>query len=283
MHGKLIFLDIDGTLTLPGQNVPPDSALRAIREAQAGGHRVFLCTGRNCDMLRPLLRYGFDGAVASSGGYVFLGDRVLYDCPMTEEQKDLALRLFAENGVLRTIEAKDASYCDAGMGEFLRSASGGNSELLRWREALEKELGIRPMREYDGRPIYKMEFMCERAEQLAPARRALEEEFRFLMPDTPEPGYLNGELVNRRFDKGRGIRRVCEALGVALEDTIGFGDSVNDLEMIETVGVGVCMADGSPTLKKKSDLVCPPVAEDGIARAFEKLGLVKSGRGHELE
>ena len=274
MDNKLIFLDVDGTLTLPGRNDPPESALRAIREVQAGGHRVFLCTGRNCDMLRPLLRYGFDGAVASSGGYVFLGDRVLYDCPMTEEQNDLALRLFAENGVLRTIEAKDASYCDAGMGEFLRSASGGNSELLRWREALEKELGIRPMREYDGRPIYKVVFMCSEVSQLAPAIESLEQEFYFLVQDMAGAGCLNGELVNRKFDKGLGIRRVCEALGVPLEDTIGFGDSMNDLEMIETVGVSVCMENGSPALKKKSDLVCPPVAEDGLAWAFRKLGLV---------
>ena len=276
MNRKLVFLDIDGTLTSPGSNEPPESALEAIRAAQKAGHKVFLCSGRNYDMLKPLLRFDFDGAVASGGGYVFAGDKVLYDCPMTEEQKDKALRLFAEGGVLRTIEAKDASYCDEGMGEFLQQSSGGNSELLRWREALEKDLGIRPMKEYDGRPIYKVVFMCARPEQLEPAIRELEGEFYFLVQDLAGANCLNGELINRQFDKGSGIRRVCEALGYALEDTIGFGDSMNDLEMIQTVGMSVCMANGSPNLKKQSDLVCPSVEEDGLAWAFRELGLVES-------
>ena len=35
MNKKLIFLDIDGTLTSPGSNVPPASALEAIRKAEA--------------------------------------------------------------------------------------------------------------------------------------------------------------------------------------------------------------------------------------------------------
>ena len=228
-------------------------------------------------MLKPPLRFDFDGAVAS-GGYVFAGGKVLYDCPMTEEQKDKALRLFAEGGVLRTIEAKDASYCDEGMGEFLQQSSGGNSELLRWREALEKDLGIRPMKEYDGRPIYKVVFMCARPEQLEPAIRELEGEFYFLVQDLAGANCLNGELINRQFDKGSGIRRLCEALGYALEDTVGFGDSMNDLEMIQTVGMSVCMANGSPNLKKQSDLVCPAVEEDGLAWAFRELGLVENDK-----
>ena len=57
MNQKLIFLDIDGTLTPAGTNTPPESALRAIRAAQKNGHRVFLCTGRNLAMLSPLLRF----------------------------------------------------------------------------------------------------------------------------------------------------------------------------------------------------------------------------------
>ena len=53
MNKKLIFLDIDGTLTLPGSNEPPRSALEAIRAARAAGPKVFLCSGRNLDMLSP--------------------------------------------------------------------------------------------------------------------------------------------------------------------------------------------------------------------------------------
>lgn len=45
MKPKAIFLDIDGTLTEPGTNVPPASALEAIRRAQEAGNYVFLCTG----------------------------------------------------------------------------------------------------------------------------------------------------------------------------------------------------------------------------------------------
>ncbi len=160
------------------------------------------------------------------------------------------------------------------MGEFRQNCSGGNSELLRWREALERDLGIRPMKEYDGRPIYKVVFMCSSAEQLAPAIRELESEFYFLVQDLAGANCLNGELINRRFDKGSGIRRVAEALGVPLADTVGFGDSMNDLEMIQTVGTGVCMANGSPQLKKLSDLVCPSVEEDGLAQGFRALGLI---------
>ena len=274
MNRKIIFLDIDGTLTPAGSNTPPESAMRAVRAAQANGHLVFLCTGRNPAMLAPVLALGFEGAVAGAGGYVFAGDRVLFDCPMTREQLDTGMRLLKEQGVFRTIEARDATWGDEDLGDFLAQAGEGNSELVRWRKALAEQLNIRPMREYDGSPIYKIVFMCKTADQLVPARQALEKDFNFVVQDVAAHQCLNGELINRKFDKGRGVRIVADAFGVAIGDTIGFGDSMNDLEMIETVGYSVCMDNGSPALKAKSDLVCPSVEENGLAWAFEKLGLV---------
>ncbi len=278
MKRKLVFLDIDGTLTPAGSNVPPPGALEAIRRARAIGHKVFLCTGRSLGMLAPVLAYGFDGAVASAGGYVLCGDEVIFDCPMTGEQRERAMRAFGEGGVFRSIETREGAFADEGMAEFLSTVSGGNSELVRWRRALEKDLNIRPMAEYDGSPVYKIVFMCGKPEQLAPAVRELEGEFSFAVQEMQGAACLNGEIINRRFDKGTGVKRLAERFGVGLEDTIGFGDSMNDLEMIRTVGTSVCMANGSETLKRLSTLVCPAVEEEGLALAFGTLGLLESDK-----
>ncbi len=274
MNRKLIFLDIDGTLTSPGSNTPPESAMKAVRRAQAKGHRVFLCTGRNPAMLAPVLALGFDGAVAGAGGYVFTNDEVLFDCPMKQEDFEIGMRLLKENGVFRTIEARDATWGDEDLGDFLASAGEGNSELIRWRKALAEQLNIRPMSEYDGSPIYKIVIMCREMKQLEPAKKALEKDYNFVVQDLAAHNCLNGELINRQFDKGKGVRIVANHYGIALEDTIGFGDSMNDLEMIETVGYSVCMANGSPALQEKSNLVCPSVEENGLYQAFEQLNLL---------
>ena len=274
MKRKLIFLDIDGTLTVAGQNTPPESAQRAVKRARELGHMVFLCTGRNPDMLAPVLKFGFDGAVSCAGGYVFAGEEVLFDCPMTDSQRDKAMTLLKNEGVFRTIEAKDATFGDEDLSDFLKNAGEGNSELIRWRRALAGKLNIRPMSEYDGRPIYKVVFMCLNNEQLLPAQKALSDEFDFVVQDVKAHNCLNGELINRKFDKGTGVEAVAERFGFDLADTIGFGDSLNDLAMIKKVACSVCMENGSPSIKEISTLICPPAEEDGIEIAFKKLGII---------
>ena len=270
---KLIFLDIDGTLTRAGENVPPDSAIYAIKMSQAKGNKVFLCTGRNLDMLKPLLKYGFDGVVGSSGGYVAVGDEVLFDCPMTDEQRDMALEVLHKNGVFCTIEAKGGSWGDDNMDEFLKDQPEGNSEIERWRKALSENLGIKSMKEYDGSPIYKVIMMCTDEKQLDEAKRLLGDDFTFVIQEVKAHSCINGELVNKKFDKGRGVKLVRDYYGLTDEDTYGFGDSMNDLEMIQTVGTSVCMDNGAEALKKLADIVCPSVDEDGLAKAFSQLNL----------
>ena len=276
MKQKLIFLDIDGTLTEPGKNVPPASALEAVRRAQAKGHKAVLCSGRNHVMLAPLLQYGFDGVISSAGGCVEYGGQMVYDCPMTPEQQERVLSVFEESGVYRTIGSRHHSYTDEGFKEFLaeNAQSQANSELLRWRIQLESELDIRPMAEYDGEPIYGLVFMSRGLERLRRPMEALQDEFHFCIQDTDACGIVNGELMNKAFNKGLAVRRLCQYLGVPVEDTVAFGDSMNDLELLQTAGVSVCMGNGSAGLKEIAGLVCPPVEEDGLYWAFEKLGLI---------
>lgn len=276
MNQKLIFLDIDGTLCVPGSNVPPASALEAIRKARAAGHLVFLCTGRNLGMLSPLLGYGFDGVVGSSGGYVTCGDTVIYDCPMTPEQQETAMEVLNRNGVFRTVECRNRSYTDESFKDFLKEKArrDSNSEVLRWREQIEKDLGILPMAAYKGDPIYKMVLMCENRSQLDEPVAVLSKDFAIVIQDDTSRGYVNGEMVLRCFDKGQAIRRVCDHFGLPLSDTFGYGDSMNDLEMIEVVGHSVIMANGFDTLKAMADEVCPAVEDDGLYASFQRNGLI---------
>lgn len=273
---KIVFLDIDGTLTEPGSNTPPESALDAIRGAQANGHLVFLCSGRSQGMLAPLLTYGFDGYVSSSGGYVVCGDSVIFDCAMDRETQDRVLDLLRSNGIFCTIEGREYSYTDEGFKEYLEANRDvpGNSELLRWRRQIESALGIRPMKEYQGEPIYKIVLLATDEDGLQNAISQLELEFNIVIQDRTGSGIINGEMQSKCFDKGIGVRKVCEYMGIPLENSIGFGDSMNDKEMMDVVGMSVCMENGSPALKSIADEVCDAVSNDGIYKAFVKYGLL---------
>ena len=276
MEKKIIFLDIDGTLTEPGKNIPPESALKAISAARQKGHVVFLCTGRNYDMMKPLLKYGFDGFIASSGGYIVCGDEVIYDCPLTEEQRVLALGLFEKNNIFRTVECNEGSFTTEEFKEFLRknAETSGNSEFLRWREQLEKNLNMRPIEEYENQPVYKVVLMVDEEWKLEEPMKMLSDEFTFVIQEKNEHGYINCEFISKQYDKGQAVKRVCKHLGIDIKNTYAFGDSMNDLEMMEVAGTSICMENGSPALKKMADDICRSVSEDGLYKAFEKHGLL---------
>lgn len=276
MKNRLIFLDIDGTLTEVGSCIPPSSALGAIRRAREKGNLVFLCTGRNYIMLKPMLCYSFDGFVGSAGAYVMCGGQIVCDLPMLTEQTERAAEILRENGIFYTMECKEGSYTDGGFKKFLRQhiADKGNSELLRWREGNEKKYHISPISEYKGEPVYKISVVGTTRESMIEAKKALGEDYHFWIQDSNEDGITNGELMRNDTDKGTGILEICKFMQVPVEQTIAFGDSMNDVEMIKTAGFGVCMGNGTMCLRELADDVCGTVVQDGLAVAFEKYGLV---------
>lgn len=276
MEQKLIFLDIDGTLTEPGKNIPPASAVEAVCRARKNGHKVVLCSGRNYGLLSPLLQFGFDGFISSAGGYIEYGGHIVYDCPMTRAQQDRVLKVLQENGVYYIIETRNHSYSDESFKEFLKNCirSDANSELLRWQKHIESDQFTRPMTEYRLEPIYKAVFMSPGMDRLQNPIQCLQDEFHFCIQDENAHSIINGDLINKAFDKGTAVQRLCGHLDIAQKDTIAFGDSMNDLEMLQTAALGICMENGSMELKRLADEICSPFNEDGLYKSFEKLNLI---------
>lgn len=67
---------------------------------------------------------------------------------------------------------------------------------------------------------------------------------------------------------------MLEAYGISTEQSIAFGDGNNDIEMLESTGTGVAMANGSARLKAVADDVCASVSDDGIYHYCLEKGLI---------
>ena len=75
---------------------------------------------------------------------------------------------------------------------------------------------IRPIEEYHGEPVYKVVFIAPNEACLAEAKQRYEDQFIFCesrLGDTPS-AIVNGELINRKFNKGTGIKPSAMSWGV---------------------------------------------------------------------
>jgi Cof subfamily protein (haloacid dehalogenase superfamily) len=71
--------------------------------------------------------------------------------------------------------------------------------------------------------------------------------------------------------KGNALRRCAELLDFRLEDTLAFGDSLNDLSMLQAAGLGCAVANAREDVLARVKTVCGSNMEDGPARLAARL------------
>lgn len=78
------------------------------------------------------------------------------------------------------------------------------------------------------------------------------------------------EFVDVRVSKYKAIETYCHKNDIAIANVLSFGDSNNDLEMIEKTGRGVAVKNASPEALKVSDYITLSHNEDGVAHYIER-------------
>lgn len=274
---KIIFLDIDGTLTAD-LGKPSEKVKEGIRLARKNGHKVLICTGRNMPIIgREILECGFDGVVASAGSHIEVEGNVIFDCLMDESLVQYCIDIFHKNHIFCRIESPEGIYTDTAMEELLKNAQAdsSNSELIRMQREMESGLDIKRFDAYPRNGAYKLCFTCTDLRDLEAVKAQLGEQFNYVVhPFKAGASVFNGEIIRKGMDKGEGMQRVCRYYGMSMRDTVAFGDSMNDFQMIQAAGLGVAMGNACDELKEIADVVCESVQEDGVYQQFSRMGLI---------
>ena len=78
------------------------------------------------------------------------------------------------------------------------------------------------------------------------------------------------EIANKNATKGNAIKFLAKKFGFSEKEVLAIGDQNNDIEMVETAGVGVAMGNGTAQIKEKADYITDSVDKNGFVKAVNK-------------
>lgn len=262
MKQHMIFFDIDGTLLDEKTGVVPESAVRALQKARENGHLLFICTGR-CRGIWPsdILKIGFDGVVGGCGTNIYYQEEEVFHAQLDKKlQKEIAndLTKFHIDGIL---EGKEESYFrkDCWMPEVRR--------IFDYNGTFSPDCQL--FWDQDELDFDKMALWFDESSDMESFKKKYETQFDFILRD---PTFY--EVVPKGCSKATGIEFMCKKLGIARENTIGVGDSTNDLPMLEYTGISIAMGSGNPDIFPVVDYVTTAVMDDGIEKALQHYNLI---------
>lgn len=276
---KIIFLDIDGTL-VNDYGVIPESAKLAVQKARGNGHYVFLCTGRSkAVILSDILEIGFDGVVCAAGGYIEVGENVLLHEKVKIKDIQRVVEYFNQNGIEYYLESCGGMYSSKnGKKQFRSILDKLLSENPEAKGQIEK--GFLPFHDLlvEGKDliredINKISFLGSDV-PFEIIQKEFEETFTVIPSTVAIMGKNSGELSLPGIHKASGIERLIQHLNIDKENTFAYGDSWNDIEMLEFVQHGIAMGNAIESVKKAADDITDTHNENGIYNSFKKYGLI---------
>ncbi|GAB2027942.1 Cof-type HAD-IIB family hydrolase [Lactovum odontotermitis] len=275
---KAVFFDLDGTLLTPTRGVA-QSTRRAIIDLRRSGILVGIATGRGPSFALALLEeLDLNFAVTYNGQYILDSKNVYYANPMDKKLIQKIIRYAADNhrdlsfgmadgvtgsGLLKFGESRTAGYIAGLLPKFMANfAKNLFQKFVRH---------FRPV-VYNPRKLLKVPIYQIMMVSTAAETDQLETRFEDLAVTRSNP--YSADLLSKGTSKIRGIKRLGDIFGFQLVETMAFGDSDNDIEMLKGVGVGVAMGNATANVKEIADHVTTSNGNDGIARALAYYGLV---------
>ncbi|WP_028401020.1 Cof-type HAD-IIB family hydrolase [Ectobacillus panaciterrae] len=260
MSYKTVFLDIDGTILPHGKSIT-NATKQAIQRLKEKQIHVVIATGRAPYFASSVIKeIGIDSMIFFNGSYVLHQGEVIHQAPI-------------EKTVLEKLHGWTKEYQHPitylGGSEFRATEIGHPYVAEAFQNDMWKPQQASPTFWLD-QDIYQMFLHCEMEEEHIYQQSIPELHFR----RWSSPGMRTCDVNASNGTKATGILKMLDKLGVSAEETVAFGDGLNDIEMLSLVGMGVAMGNARPEVKAYANLVTMSAEEDGVKHGLEKLGLI---------
>ena len=243
---KLIALDLDDTL-LNDERQISDGNVKALRECAEKGIYVVLCSGRAEDAILPFVRR-LEIAGNQYGKYII----AINGCSIFDlhKRQQIFCRKVESDILVRTNEIAEKH----GFGTEVYTA-----DTIFYREETEwtrldaslcglKCQAVENYDEFIKQGFTKM-LVPGDPEKLLDLQKILRAEFgERAVIFTSKPFFL--EILPPNCGKGEAVSWLSKELGFSIEETMGFGDSMNDESLIRMTGHSVAMCNGLEEIKK---------------------------------
>lgn len=283
MERKIIFFDVDGTLVdvRPAREYIPESTIKAVQEARKNGHLCFLCTGRSkAEIYSHILEVGFDGMIGAGGGFVEIGNEMLYHKQVSREAINHVVDYFEKHGFDYYIESNGGLYASSQLVKRLEMIMYGdleNDPAARQKKQEEPSHFIPSLIEgcdLHRDDVNKICFLEKEGILFDTIKKEFENEFQVIHCTVPIFGDNSGELSVPGVNKASAIHELITHLGIPKENTYAYGDGLNDADMLEYCQYGIAVGNAKDELKAIADEVTDDIAKDGIYHSMKKHGLI---------
>ena len=271
---RLVAFDIDGTLLPFGENKLKKELVEAIKTLRLKGIKTIVATGR-CPYLIP----SYINDTLRSDFYITINGALLCDkdlktlakhpIELKDMEKITKLTIEADIAMSYKFEKHIAVYHR--YEEYFQSYTNGVGLSLDQAELRKMIIDKSKDRDYHLKhhALPLGAYMIGKREQLLKLRAKLP------FVDTVLTAYGDSfECVRKGVSKATGLKDAAELLGIDLRDTLAFGDSDNDIEMLKAAGIGVAMGNASEKVKACADLITSDCKDDGVIKALKRLELI---------
>ena len=268
MEIKIIATDMDGTLLNPQGQLDLPRLEKILDQLDQRGVRFVIATGNEVHRMRQLLGDLADRVVlvVANGARIFENDQLIQAQTWNDAMVDRALGHFKDR------ECQDQFVVTAMNGGFVKEGTVF-TELDKFMtpEMIEKfHQRMHFVDEFDSSlfgGVLKMSMVVgeERSESvLQEINELFDDQVRAV-----SSGYGCIDILQDGIHKAWGLEELLKRWDLKPEQSMAFGDSENDIEMLELAGISYAMENAEETVKEVATKIAPANSQAGVYQVLE--------------